>query len=356
MANDAYSAVICALGWFSCSVLISVYNKWMFSDGLNFVFPLFITAYHQVCLFVFSLIFILIFPKLRPNIKRPNCEDTSLLSIPLYVFITLILPCAFASAGDIGLSNASLLFIPLSLYTMVKTSSLLFVLVFGLLFRLEKFNWRLIVIVVIMCISVSMMTLKPETKEKLPESSAHSFGVMLILMASALLGLRWCFTQMLLKKSKHTSNPILTIFYLAPGMAVFLFSLALPVEGWEKFTSLPVWEAKGFMWTMTLMTFPAVLAFILTICEFQLLTHIQILTLSIAGIAKELLTIATSAVVFGDTLSWVNGIGLFITILDILYYNYFRFKENEVNAKAYKPVTQSESEPTTEFDMELEDR
>lgn len=272
------------------------------------------------------------------------------------MFVTLILPCAFASAGDIGLSNASLLFIPLSLYTMVKTSSLLFVLVFGLLFRLENFNWRLIVIVLVMCVSVSMMTLKPQAKGDEPENTSHSFGVMLILLASALLGLRWCFTQMLLKKSKYTSNPVLTIFYLAPGMGVFLFAIALLVEGWENFVGLPVWEAKGVMWTMALMTFPAVLAFILTVCEFQLLMHIQILTLSIAGIAKELFTIATSAVVFGDTLSEVNAIGLFITIANILYYNYFRYKENGGAADVYKPVAQTESDDTTEFDIELQDR
>ena len=78
------------------------------------------------------------------------------------IYIRQIFPCSIASAGDIGLSNVSISLITLSLYTMLKTSSLMFVLLFGLLFKLEKFNWRLIFIVAIMTISVIMMTDKPE--------------------------------------------------------------------------------------------------------------------------------------------------------------------------------------------------
>lgn len=345
-------AFLCAAGWFSASVLISIYNKWMFDEGLKFGFPLFITAYHQVCLSLFSFIVILLRPSLRPKLSAGDIEPR-LLVIPLYAFLTQIIPCALASAGDIGLSNVSLIFIPLSLYTMVKTSSLLFVLIFGLLFRLEKFSWRLVLIVVVMCVSVAMMTMKPRSDSK-PENPNHSFGVMLILLASALLGVRWCFTQLLLKKNKYTSNPILTIFYLAPGMALFLFGMALIVEGWSNFVSLPVWEEKGFFGTMLLMTFPSVLAFVMMVCEFQLLTLVQLLTLSIAGVAKELFTIAMSALVFGDILSVVNAIGLLITIVNILWYNYHRYTENvnDTENKDYISVSQTEDSE----DIELQTR
>lgn len=106
------------------------------------------------------------------------------------------------------------------------------------------------------------------------------------------------------------------------------------------------------MRTWALMTVPAVLAFILTVAEFQLLTHIQLLTLSIAGIAKEIITIATSAAVFGDKLSVVNGVGLTITIINIIYYNYFRYTENDRTVK-YTPVSQDD---TLGKDIELDDQ
>lgn len=344
MTSDIPYAILCGSGWFCTSVLISIYNKWMFGTGLSFPFPLFVTAYHQLCLFLFSFIVILLRPELRPNPSKIADTRQLLLAIPAYIICTLILPCALASAGDIGLSNASLRFIPLSLYTMVKTSSLLFVLIFGLLFRLEMFSWRLILIVIIMCVSVSMMTMKKGSIVDDHESWQHSLGVILILLASAFSGLRWCFTQLLLKKSKYTTNPILTIFYLAPGMGFLLFVFALFIEGWSKFSSLSVWEERGVFWTLMLMTFPAVLAFIMTVCEFYLLTFIQLLTLSVAGVAKELLTIAASVIIFGDSLSLINGVGLFITTLNILWYHYHRYSENQDNEKNYTAVPQQEDD------------
>lgn len=356
MASDFSYAILCGSGWFCTSVLISVYNKWMFGTGLNFPFPLFVTAYHQLCLFLFSFIVILLRPDLRPNPNKISETERLPLTIPAYIILTLILPCALASAGDIGLSNASLIFIPLSLYTMVKTSSLLFVLIFGLLFRLELFSWRLILIVVIMCVSVSMMTMKKVAATDSHDDWQHSLGVILILLASAFSGLRWCFTQLLLKKSKYTTNPILTIFYLAPGMGLLLFIFALIIEGWSKFSSLLVWEEKGVLWTLTLMTFPAVLAFVMTVCEFYLLTLIQLLTLSVAGVAKELLTIAASVIIFGDSLSVINGIGLFITTLNILWYHYHRYSENHENEKKYSVVSQDDDFMFHEEDIELDTR
>ncbi|RKP32557.1 TPT-domain-containing protein [Metschnikowia bicuspidata] len=352
MSSGTLYALVSTAAWFCSSVLISVYNKWMFGDGLNFAFPLFVTAYHQACLFLFSFIVLLAWPKLRRAPKLAQSGVFQQLAIPLFVFVGQMLPCALASAGDIGLGNASLRFIPLSLFTMVKTSSLIFVLIFGLYFRLEKFRWRLVVIVIIMCVSVTMMTMEPVAGDDVPVNRDHSFGLFLLLFASAILGLRWCFTQILLKKSEFSTNSILTIFYLAPVMAAFLFLFALALEGWSNFMLLPVWEEQGLMWTWALMTVPAVLAFMLTVAEFQLLTHIQLLTLSIAGIAKEFITIATSAAIFGDKLSVVNGVGLTITIINIMYYNYFRYTENDRTVK-YTPVSQDD---TLGKDIELDDQ
>ncbi|GMF54625.1 unnamed protein product [[Candida] boidinii] len=72
-------------------------------------------------------------------------------------YLTKILPCSLASAGDIGLGNTSFRFITLSLYTMIKTSSLVFVLLWGVLFKLERMTLRILTIVIIMTFGVMMM-------------------------------------------------------------------------------------------------------------------------------------------------------------------------------------------------------
>lgn len=280
-------------------------------------------------------------PNLRPlhttNVSTPTSTNgisgqtigkflqSLLMDFPIY--IRQIFPCSIASAGDIGLSNVSISLITLSLYTMLKTSSLMFVLLFGLLFKLEKFNWRLIFIVAIMTISVIMMTDKPELGSS--SSSSSSVGIFMVLMASMLSGLRWSFTQILLKKNPYTPNSISTIFYISPGMCIILFSLGLIFEGWTNFINLEIWITKGLFTTIILLIIPGVLAFMMTLCEFKLLTVAQVITLSVAGIFKELLTIILSSIIFGDKLSLINILGLILTFMDILWYNYYRYYENE---------------------------
>lgn len=338
-------AALYIAGWYTFSMLISVYNKWMFGRGLNFRFPLFVTAFHQICLFVLSTTVLYFRPKLRPTVNNPGPRFWASLAMSLGLYATQIMPCAMASAGDIGLSNVSLEYISLSLYTMLKTSSLIFVLIFGLLFRLERFNWRLVVIVMVMCASVMMMTKKPDTPSA-ADDDHHPVGIVLILAASLVLGLRWSFTQLLLKKNDYTKHPILTIFYISPCITVVLFLFAIVFEGWTEFMDLTIWDLKGTGGTLLLMVLPGVLAFFMTLCEFQLLSVAQVLTLSIAGIFKELLTIMLGSFIFGDTLSLLNCVGLVITFVDILWYNYYRYTEKDAAPAAYTSVPDQENAGT----------
>lgn len=319
-------------GWYFFSMSISVYNKWMFGKGLDFKFPLFVTAFHQLCLFSLSALVLYFRPMLRPTVNGSISSFRGSLAMSPGHYLKQIFPCGLTSAGDIGLSNLSFSYVSLSLYTMLKTSSLIFVLIFGLIFRLERFNWRLIIIVVVMTGSVMMMTQRPESAND--DSDDHNpIGIVLVMAASAISGLRWSFTQLLLKKNDYTKHPILTIFYISPSMIVILLVTALLFEKWSLFISLPIWEVHGVATVLGMMVVPGFLAFMMTLCEFKLLSVAQVLTLSIAGIFKELLTIMLGLILFGDRLSVINCVGLVITFLDILWYNYYRFQESDGAAK-----------------------
>lgn len=334
--------LIYILGWYFFSLSISIYNKWMFGNGLDFKFPILITSFHQFCLMILSGLVLWLKPILRPTINTKGQDDNvvskskfmsflSIFRIDVLTYLKQIFPCSLASAGDIGLSNVSFKFISLSLYTMLKASSLMFVLLFGLLFRLEKFHWRLLVIVLIMTGSVVMMVKEPQNSglQALSQDKNNKFGILLVLGASVMSGLRWSFTQILLKHNDYTNNSISTIFYISPSMCLTLFTFGLGFEGWSNFTASPIWEFKGIFGTILLMIIPGVLAFMMTLCEFKLLSVAQVITLSIAGIFKELLTIILSSIIFGDKLSFLNCLGLLITFIDIIWYNYYRFKENQ---------------------------
>jgi len=62
-------------------------------------------------------------------------------------YLSRVALVAASSALDIGLSQWSFEYITVALYTMTKTTSVLFILAFALFFGLEKKHWSLVVIV-----------------------------------------------------------------------------------------------------------------------------------------------------------------------------------------------------------------
>jgi hypothetical protein len=54
--------------WYTFSLLLSLYNKWMFApDHLDFPFPLFVTGLHMMIQFIMSGIVLWCFPQFRPK-------------------------------------------------------------------------------------------------------------------------------------------------------------------------------------------------------------------------------------------------------------------------------------------------
>ena len=112
---------------FLFAMLLSVYNKWMFSKGLfGFPAPLFVTAIHMFVQFLLAAVL----RHAHPNAFRPVHNPT--IGNYTYVFVvsdsgiirSLIslkrkkaVPTAVATGLDIGLSNLSLKTITLSFYS-----------------------------------------------------------------------------------------------------------------------------------------------------------------------------------------------------------------------------------------------
>ena len=186
---------------------------------------------------------------------------------------------------------------------MCKSSSLAFVLMFAFIYRLETPSWRLVAIIATMTIGVIMMVFG--------EVDFSALGFILVISAAFFSGFRWGLTQILLLRNPATSNPFSSIFFLAPIMFLTLLLLAVPIEGFpaliEGFNALV--SAKGpFIGTVTIL-FPGVIAFLMTASEFALLKRTSVVTLSIAGIFKEVVTIGAAGLIFDDHLTPINVSG-----------------------------------------------
>ncbi|KAI0125797.1 solute carrier family 35 member C2 [Xylariales sp. AK1849] len=321
--------------WYLFSLSISLYNKWMFdSQRLNFAFPLFTTSMHMLVQFSLACLVLYFIPSLRPNAghnsdmgrSRHETEPERPAMTKLF-YLTRIGPCGAATGLDIGLGNTSLKFITLTFYTMCKSSALAFVLLFAFVFRLETPTWKLVGIIATMTMGVVMMV-AGEVEFKLG-------GFILVISAAFFSGFRWGLTQILLLRNPATSNPFSSIFFLAPIMFLTLILIAVPVEGiFELIEGLrQLSEEWGSVRAPLILLFPGTIAFLMTASEFALLQRTSVVTLSIAGIFKEVVTISAAALVFDDKLTPINVSGLVITIAAIAGYNYIKLSQMRSDAQ-----------------------
>ena len=151
------------------------------------------------------------------------------------------------------------------LAAMVKNSTLIFVLIFAFLFRLEVFSIRLVGVIFLILFGVILMV-ATETSFSLP-------GFLLVISASASGGLRWSLTQLLLRKDRKHSmgldTPPAALYWMTPAMGITLGCLSMIVEGWMSVFSSRFFD--GF--TTSLMTglyilMPGILAFCMVVSEF----------------------------------------------------------------------------------------
>ncbi|CAI7637495.1 unnamed protein product [Penicillium glandicola] len=336
--------------WYFFSLSISIYNKWMFSESdVVFPFPLFTTSLHMAVQFSLSVIILWIFPSLRPQ-QPTGSVTTSPIDGPVepqpliskLFYFTRLVPCGAATSLDVGLGNMSLKFISLTFLTMCKSSALAFVLLFAFLFRLETPSMKLIIIIATMTIGVVMMVAG--------ETAFNALGFALVIASAFFSGFRWGLTQILLLRHPATSNPFSTLFLLTPIMFLSLITIALSIEGPHEIYQgyLALVSKNGNLFGSFLLIFPGVLAFCMISSEFALLKRSSVVTLSICGIFKEVVTISAAGIIFHDKLTTVNVTGLIVTISSIATYNYMKI--SGMRSELPEDDWSRESSPTSDTD------
>ncbi|XP_056305838.1 solute carrier family 35 member C2 [Danio aesculapii] len=323
------------LFYYVFSIGITFYNKWLMKD---FHFPLFMTLVHLTIIFCLST---LTRSAMQCWTGKPR------VTLPWKVYFSKVAPTALATALDIGLSNWSFLFITISLYTMTKSSAVLFILFFSLLFKLEEPNPFLILVVVLISSGLFMFTLK--------STQFNLEGFIMVLLASFIGGIRWTLTQLLMQKAElGLQNPIDTMYHLQPLMFLGLFPLFLLNEGLSVSTTeklFRVSELSHLLYSLVTLSVGGMLAFGLGFSEFLLVSRTSSLTLSIAGIFKEVCTLLLAVEFLGDKMSTVNWLGFAVCLSGISLHIGLKTYRNKVGngpMVRYLPVREN---PDLEFPL-----
>ena len=247
------------------------------------------------------------------------------------VFLKKVLPTGIISALDIGIKNWSLVFITVSLYTMIRSTQILWILLFSVLFGLEKPKFNLIFI--ILCISGGLLL------SVYKSTQFHLEGFCLCCLACFLSGVRWTLTQLLCQKDNlGLNNPIEVVYHLMPTMLLGLYPIFLGretdflISEWTFNAPSPV--IPNVLTTVLLISSGGIIAFFLSCAEFLLLTYSSSLTFAIAGIFKELITLLIATQAGSDQLSAVNWVGFVVCSGGIMVHIYNKYTDMATEALA----------------------
>lgn len=289
------------LFYYATSIGLTFYQNWLLK---KVKFPLSIVMVHFILKLLLSWLSRLSY-SLYTGLAR--------VSLGWSQFLGRIGIVALVASLDIGLSQWSFEYIEVALYTITKSTSIIFILFFAIILGLERKHWSLIFIVLMIATGLCMFTYK--------STDFSAIGFFMVLSASFLSGIRWTLSQLIMQKSGlGLSNPIDMIFHIQPIMIVALLPFTLGFEGATITRGLANIQAAAVPYVLQCVGEVAaggVLAFLMEAAEFLLVTHTSSLTLSIAGILKEVISLSLAVVYQSHDLSLVNLVGLVVCLLGI---------------------------------------
>lgn len=317
------------LGWFFFSAILSSYNKYVFGDEyMHFPCPLLMTSIHFSLQWLFAEVACRCFP------EKLGATRVSKMTWKEWAFISV--PCGLVTAMDVGLSNLSMVTLDLTFYTMVKSSTPIFVLTWAFLLKIEPVTLRLIGVILIIAVG-EFVTVVGQVDFVLS-------GFLLCLSASILSGLRWTLLQRLLQTiSPPLESTIVTMKIMAPSMFWSMLVISMILERpWKK---LSEWdnERNPLVFLMVFGLLGGIFAISMILCEFFLILRASAIVLMIGGVIKELTTIFIGVTLFKDRLNPRKVVGVAIVFIGVICYKVvFHLQKKELEATAMEPVPTEE--------------
>lgn len=261
------------------------------------------------------------------------------------------LPVALLTALDVALTNMSYSLVGLSVITTVRSTSVAIMYGLSISMGLEKFNLKLFLVLIWLCISVAA---------GVPGMKVNSLLGLGVVVLSMLCGaFRWVLVHRLLadqSSGKPSSTACLRLIQplaaicLLPAAAVFEFPDLI-----DRVVRYPPNFAR-LMGLIAILFISVALAVTLLMTEYVLISRTSSLALSVSGIAKECFVILIAVVGFGERLTQEAAIGVISSILAIGLYSYLRVRvqtqqRSSVYVKAPPQPAKPRGEPVHTIDI-----
>lgn len=346
-AGAAATTAVAILFYYGVSTGTILTTKWLFAR--EFPHPLTVTAYANAITCLWAA--------LAVGVRGQGFEVPSKTLLRNYVA-----PIGLCAALEIGCSNVALEMLTVSFSVILKGAAPLSTFGWCLLLGVERFSWHVGVALLLVATGIVLASLG--------EGAAFAAaGFALQLTALGVGGFRWALLHKLLQgsaagrggsdeavrgdgpaRARAPLSPLATVLYTAPvtGLAVLPFAIAL------EWTCGPAHrEGEGVLsacraatdhenatldmivvadeeddadpWLLLgIMTLIATLVFVLLMTEFWLVRATSSLTLSVAAVFKELLTIGGGVLFFSEAFDALNAVGFATCQVGVLAYAWLR--------------------------------
>lgn len=122
-------------------------------------------------------------------------------------------------------------------------------------------------------------------------------------------------------------NPITLMSYVSPVMAVGTAILSLLMDPWHEFVATVYFDnAWHILQSCFLMLIGGALAFFMVLTEYILVSATSAVTVTIAGVVKEAVTILVAVFYFHDSFTLLKGMGLLTIMVGVGLFNWYKYK------------------------------
>ncbi|KAL6553782.1 hypothetical protein OROMI_019455 [Orobanche minor] len=315
---DVLKTLFFILVWYTFSTFLTLYNKSLLGDDMGkFPAPLLMNTVHFTMQALLSKGITWFWSdRFHPSVM--SWKDYFVREWPLPF---TVVPTALSTAMDVNLSNASLVFISVTFATMCKSASPIFLLLFAFAFRLESPSVKLLGIILVISIGILLTVVK--------ETEFEFWGFIFVTLAAVMSGFRWTMTQILLQKEAYgLKNPLTLMSYVTPVMAIATALLSLMLDPWHEFRRSDYFNSSWhIMRSSLLMLFGGTLAFFMVLTEYILVSVTSAVTVTIAGVVKEAVTILVAVLYFHDEFTWLKGVGLLTIMVGVSLFNLYKYQK-----------------------------
>lgn len=340
--SDVLKTLVLILVWYTFSTFLTLYNKTLLGDDMGkFPAPLLMNTIHFAMQAVLSM-GITWFWSDRFHSSFMSWND----------YFVRVVPTALSTALDVNLSNASLVFISVTFATMCKSAAPIFLLLFAFAFRLESPSVKLLGIILVISVGILLTVAK--------ETEFEFWGFLFVMLAAVMSGFRWTMTQILLQKEAYgLKNPLVLMSYVTPIMAIATALFSLMLDPWHEFRTSTYFNSSwNILRSCLLMLFGGTLAFFMVLTEYILVSVTSAVTVTIAGVVKEAVTILVAVFYFHDEFTWMKGVGLLTIMVGVSLFNWYKYQKlhnGETIAGSPTDGTASKYVILDEMDEEEED-